>query len=113
MDMNDGPLPALVDRPGRYAAEAPELVPGDHVKLGFRVDQGMPGHSEWMWFEVTAVEGAWPDAVYCGELCNRPRFINPTRLRVGQPVEFRAGEIYDVNHDSPARAEGEGERPPS
>jgi hypothetical protein len=102
---------ALIDEPGRYATEDPKLVPGDHVKLGFRCDRGCPYQNEWMFLEVTAVDGAWPDAVYRGELCNRPVFIDPDRLRVGQPVEFRNEHIYQVIHDSPSRPEGEREHP--
>jgi hypothetical protein len=104
---------ALIDKPGRYVVEDPKFVPGDHVKLGFGCDPGQRCNSEWMYLEVTAVEGSWPDAVYRGELVNRPAFINPARLRVGQPVEFRAEHIYEVIHDSPDRPEGEREQPPS
>jgi hypothetical protein len=106
-------LLALIDEPGCYAAKAdPRLMPGDHVKLGFAVDphfreQGLRG--EWMWIEVTAVEGDWPQALYRGELCSRPRLIDPTVLRVGQPISFRGENVYGVVHDSPARPEGERE----
>jgi hypothetical protein len=103
---------AWIDRPGRYAVEDPRPIPGDHVKLGFRCDPGAPFKNEWMFVEVTAVAGDWPDAVYRGELCNCPVFIDPARLRVGQPVEFRAGHIYQVIRDSRARPEGEREPAP-
>jgi hypothetical protein len=105
-------LLALHSRPGRYAAEDPRLIPGDHVKVGFRVGPGSPVEGEWMFLEVTAVEGEWPDAVYRGELCNTPFLIDPATLRVGQPVEFRAGHIYQVVRDSSDRPEGERETPP-
>jgi hypothetical protein len=106
-------LLALDPDAGSYATEDPRLIPGDHVKLGFRVDLRVKGmRGEWMFLEVTAVEGSWPDAVYRGELCNTPAFIDPTALRVGQPVEFRAGHIYEVIRDSPERPEGEREIPP-
>jgi hypothetical protein len=110
--MNPEILPALIDRPGKYAAEDPLLIPGDHVKLGVCCDPGSPCTNEWLWFEVTAVEGAWPNAVYHGELCNRPVFISPARLRPGVPVEFRPGHVYSVVHDSPARPAGAREQPP-
>jgi hypothetical protein len=96
----------LLDPPfDRYAHEDPRLLPGDHVKLGFRVDSRfrLRYHGEWMFLEITAVEGNWPDAVYRGELCNTPFYIDPARLRLGQPVEFRAGHIYQVIPDSPSR----------
>jgi hypothetical protein len=107
-------LRALDPAPGRFEAEDPSLVPGDHVKIGFRVDPAFrPRYmGEWMFVEVTKVKGRWPDAVYRGELCNRPAFINPAVLRLGQPVEFRAEHIYAVVHDSPARPQGESEAPP-
>jgi hypothetical protein len=106
-------LNALDPEPGRYADEDPDLVPGDHVKLGFWVSSGHGDASgEWMWFEIVAVVGTWPDVVYRGDLCNRPCLISPDVLRLGQPVEFRGGHIYSVVHDSPARPEGERETPP-
>jgi hypothetical protein len=85
-------VPALIDRPGKWVDEDPKLTPGDHVKLGFRI----PGRDEheWMWVEVTSVEGNWPNAVYRGELRNRPVMIDPKILRAGKPIEFRAGHIY-------------------
>jgi hypothetical protein len=85
-------LPALVDGPGRFAAEDPRLVAGDHVKVGFKTSppprgerRGLP-EGEWMWLEVTAA--------------------------VGCPVEFRPGEIYAVVRNSPDRPEGERETRP-
>jgi len=103
----------LSDRPGRYASEDPRLIPGDHVKVGFRVDP-MPDapRGEWMWLAVTAVEGDWPHATYRGELCNRPFLIEPAKLRLGQPVEFGAGHIYSVVRDSPDRPQDKRETPP-
>jgi hypothetical protein len=107
-------LSALDPDPGRYAAEDPSLAPGDHVKLGFRVDPAFRAtyRGEWMFLEVTKIKGRWPNAVYRGELCDRPLLIRPAVLRVGQPVEFRAEHICVVVHDSPARPEGEREAPP-
>jgi hypothetical protein len=102
-------LPAYITGPGRYATEVdPRLTPGDHVKLGFRVDpeyqaEGLNG--EWMWFEVTAVEGQWPNVLYRGELLNLPLFIDPAVLRLGQPVEFRGEHIHTVTHASELGAE--------
>jgi hypothetical protein len=106
-------VPANNPEPGRYAGEDPCLQPGDHVKLGFRADVSSGVSSEWMFVEVTAVAGNWPSATYRGELCNRPVFINPARLRIGQRVEFRAEHIYQTIHDSPDRPESEREPPPS
>jgi hypothetical protein len=96
---------ALIDKPGKYATQDPALLPGDHVKLGFCVSAAAPPNidNEWMWVEVTAVEGDWPDAIYRGELRNKPAYIEPTILQFGSPVEFRAGHIYQVVHDSPHR----------
>jgi hypothetical protein len=107
-------LPALGPKPGRYATEDPALVPGDHAKVGFRIapESRETHNGEWMWVELTAVEGRWPKAVYRGELCNRPFFISPEVLRVGQPIEFKAGHIYDVVRDSESRPAWEREEPP-
>jgi hypothetical protein len=105
---------------GVQVDEDPELVPGDHVSLGFRGDAGLPEMAgarmaAWMFVEVTAVEGAWPDAVYRGKLCSLPMvgLIRP-RVRFGQLVEFRVEHIEQtcVVHDSPARPEGEREQQP-
>jgi hypothetical protein len=107
-------LKALDPKPGRYARENPDLVVGDHVKLGFRTDprhRGSP-HGEWMWLQVTAVTGTWPDVVYRGELCNTPCFISPAVLHPGQPVEFRGEHIHSVVRDAPTRPENERETPP-
>ena len=96
-------LLALIDKPGIYAEIDPQILPGDHVELGFRVDRKLAPpnrRSEWMWFEVTGVEGRWPNAVYRAELCNRPLLLHPKDLRPGSPIEFRGGHIYDVVHDS-------------
>jgi hypothetical protein len=95
-------LLALHDTPGRYAAVVdPKLLPGDHVKLGFRADPMAPCESEWMWVEVTAVEGVWPaTAVYRGELANVPYSIDPGTLRLGQPVEFGGEHIHTVVHNN-------------
>jgi hypothetical protein len=107
-------LPALIGGPGRFAAEDPRLVAGDHVKVGFKTDPPPKGERrgwperEWMWLEVTAAVGAWPGVAYRGELRNRPFFIDG--LAVGHPVEFRPGEIYDVVRDSPDRPESEQEK---
>jgi hypothetical protein len=105
---------ALDPRPGRYAAADPGLLAGDHVKLGFRVGVRWRDTfgAEWMWALVTAVDGTWPAATYRGELCNRPVYSDPAVLRLGQPVEFRAGHIYAVVGDSPQRPEAERETPP-
>jgi hypothetical protein len=108
-------LLALDPNPGRYVDEDPRLIPGDHVKVGFRTDvAGIPGqpNGEWMFLEVTAVNGSWPDAVYRGKLCNTPFLISPARLRRGQPVEFRAGHVYQVVRDSPSRPDEEREQAP-
>jgi hypothetical protein len=105
----------LLDPPtGFYAVEDPRLIPGDHVKVGFRVDASFRPkfQGEWMFLEVTAIEGDWPNAVYRGELCNTPFYIDPATLRVGQSVEFSARHIYEVVRDSPDRPEGERETPP-
>jgi hypothetical protein len=103
-------LPALIDRPGVYATSDPGLVPGDHVKVGFRVDPPIDRcEGEWVFLEVTAVEGVWPSVVYRGELCNRPLLIEPAVLRAGQPIEFIPGHIQSVVRDSadrPRRKQG-------
>jgi len=99
-------VPALIDRPGKYATEDPALKVGDHVKVGFNTSPSSPYAHEWMWLEVTQVEGG-----YRGELCNRPRFIDSDVLRLGQPVEFRGEHIYSIVHDSPDWPEGEREGP--
>jgi hypothetical protein len=103
---------ALGDKPGRYAAQNPGLIPGDHVKVGFVCPPGSPARAEWMWLQVTAVEGDWPGALYRGRLCNRPLYLDPATIRPGQPVEFRAGHIYAVVRDSSDRPDGERETPP-
>jgi hypothetical protein len=107
-------LLALIDRPGNYATLVdPKLIVGDHVKVGFKTNTGTPYEGEWMWLEVTEVTGDWSkgEASYKGELCNRPRFIDPAVLRAGSPVVFGPGHIYAVIHDSPQRPEGEREQP--
>jgi hypothetical protein len=111
--MTDFLVLALDPEPGRYATEDPRLMPGDHVKLGFRVEPPRGTfQSEWMWVEVTAMAGAWPDVSYRGELCNCPALIDAADLRPGQPIEFGPGHVYCVVHDSPARPEGQRDTPP-
>jgi hypothetical protein len=106
-------VPALITGPGKFAKRDPDLIPGDHVKLGFACPpgKGQPCN-EWMWVEVTAVEGDWPAAAYHGELCNRPVCCDPAAVRLGMPVEFRAGHIYAVVRDSRDRPAGQRETPP-
>ena len=103
---------ALGDKPGRFAGKDPGLIPGDHAKVGFVCPPGGPVRAEWMWLEVTAVEGDWPNATYRGELCNTPFYCDPATVRPGLPVEFRAGHIYSVVRDSADRPAGERETPP-
>jgi hypothetical protein len=103
---------ALHTRPGRFAKRDPGLIPGDHVKLGFACPPGGQVGNEWMWVEVTAEEGDWPAALYRGELRNRPLCCDPTAVRPGMPVEFRAGYIYAVVRDSRDRPAGQRETPP-
>ena len=107
-------LLALDPDPGRYVSEDPHLLPGDHVKVGFRVDQSSrrDPRGEWMFLEVTAVDGIWPGTVYRGELCNTPFYIDPATLCLGHPVTFRPEHIYQVIHDSPDRPEWGRETPP-
>jgi hypothetical protein len=101
-------LPALIDRPGRYAAEEdPRLIVGDHVKLGFKAQKGWP-RAEWMFCQVTAVIGTWPEVSYRGELRNMPFYVRG--LAPGAPVEFEPGHVYQVIHDSPGRPEEERRR---
>jgi hypothetical protein len=115
---------------GFYTTSSPDLVPGDHAKVGFCVMDSRPWRlrrqwglrllvwllsfyigkpesvnvgNEWMWLEITSMKGAWPDIVYRGQLRNDPIFIPPEVLKFGQVIEFRPVHIYAVNHDSPLR----------
>src|SRR5262245_16130310 len=107
-------LLALDPDPGRFVSVDPGLLPGDHVKIGFRVARSsrQQPRGEWMFLVVTAIDGVWPNAVYRGELCNQPYYFDPAVLRLSQPVEFRPGHIYQVIRDSPDRPEEECESPP-
>src|SRR5262249_71078 len=101
--------------PGPIGRREQTLMPGDHVKLGFRVNKRFRKvlGGEWMWVEVTTRDGPGPDTVYRGELCNIPVYIDPADLCLGAPVEFRPEFIYQCVRDSRDRAEEEREAPPS
>src|SRR5262245_22608313 len=94
----------------RHERKIARLRPGDHVTIPFRTaGVEVPGAleefreagylypvGENMWVEITRIEGAYPNAVYHGELANRPVFIDPAELRLGSPLSFTKDFIHTI-----------------
>jgi hypothetical protein len=75
--------------------EVSALRAGDLVQLCFKTTE--PGYcSEAMWVLLIAIEGAYPEATYRGELWNLPLLIGPGELQIASPVTFEARHVHSV-----------------